>query len=114
MTIADAPNKIATQLPRTQRRSIGELLAPLEKIAATSPNLVANHEAHFESSGERYELPRYLFVGPRGGDTPIRIGIFAGIHGDEPEGSHAIVQFIKLLEAKPEFAAGYCLSFYPI
>jgi hypothetical protein len=114
MTIADAPIKNATQSPRRQRRSIGELLAPLDKIAATSPNLVANYEAHFESDGERYELPRYLFVGPRGGDTPIRVGIFAGIHGDEPEGAHALVQFIKLLEAKPELAAGYYLSFYPV
>jgi hypothetical protein len=114
MTIADAPIKIATQTPRVQRRSIGELLAPLDKIAATSPNLVANYEAHFESDGWRYDLPRYLFVGPRGGDTPIRIGIFAGVHGDEPEGIYAIVQFIKLLEAKPELAAGYYLSFYPI
>ena len=114
MTIADAPIKTATQKPRVQRRSLGELLAPLEKIAATSPNLVANYEAHFESDGERYELPRYLFVGPRGGDTPIRIVIYAGIHGDEPEGVHAVVQFIKLLEAKPELAAGYYLSFYPV
>ena len=114
MTIADSPIKIATQTPRNRRRSIGELLAPLDKIAATSPNLVANYEAHFESNGDRYELPRYLFVGPKGGDTPIRIGIFAGIHGDEPEGVHAIVQFIKLLEAKPELAAGYYLSFYPV
>ena len=97
-----------------QRRSIADLLAPLEKIAATSPNLVANHDAQFEVDGERYELPRYLFVGPRGGDTPIRVGIFAGIHGDEPEGVHALVQFIKLLEAQPELAAGYYLSFYPV
>jgi murein peptide amidase A len=114
MTIADAPIKTATQTPRAQRRSIGELLAPLDKITATSPNLVANYEAHFEIGGARYELPCYLFVGPNGGDTPIRIGIFAGIHGDEPEGVHAVVQFIKLLEAKPELAAGYYLSFYPV
>ncbi len=114
MTIADAPIKIATQTPRKRRRSIADLLAPLEKIAANSPNLVANHDAKFEVNGESYELPRYLFVGPRGGDTPIRVGIFAGIHGDEPEGVHALVQFIKLLEAKPELAAGYYLSFYPV
>ena len=87
---------------------------PLEKIAADSPNLVANHEARFEVNGESYEIPRYLFVGPRGGDTPIRLGIFAGIHGDEPEGVHALVQFIKLLESKPELAAGYYLSLYPV
>ena len=33
-----------------------------------------------------YELPRYLFIGPKGGDDTIRVGLFAGIHGDEPEG----------------------------
>ncbi|HEY4952031.1 MAG TPA: succinylglutamate desuccinylase/aspartoacylase family protein [Verrucomicrobiae bacterium] len=114
MTIADAPIKTATQTPRSHRRSISDLLAPLEKIAATSPNLVANHEARFEIGGEAYELPRYLFVGPKGGDTPIRIGIFAAIHGDEPEGAHALVQFLKLLEARPELATGYYLSIYPV
>jgi protein MpaA len=113
MTIA-APLKTIVKPARNQRRSISDLLAPLEKIAQNSPNLVANHDAKFEVNGENYELPRYLFVGPRGGDTPIRVGIFAGIHGDEPEGVHAIVQFIKLLEAKPELAAGYYLSFYPV
>ncbi|HEY3760354.1 MAG TPA: succinylglutamate desuccinylase/aspartoacylase family protein [Verrucomicrobiae bacterium] len=114
MTIADSPLKTAVQKPRKQRRSLSELLAPLEEIAAASPNLVANHEARFEAGGESYELPRYLFVGPRGGDTPIRVGIFGGIHGDEPEGVRAIVRFIKLLEANPEIAAGYYLSFYPV
>jgi hypothetical protein len=99
---------------RKTRRAIADLLAPLEKIAATSPNLVANHDAKFEVGGESYGLPRYLFVGPRGGDTPIRIGIFAGVHGDEPEGVHALVQFIQLLEARPELATGYYLSFYPV
>jgi protein MpaA len=114
MTIADAPIKPAPQMPRIHRRSISDLLVPLEHIAAHSPNLVANHDARFEVNGESYELPRYLFIGPRGGDTPIRIGIFAGIHGDEPEGVHALIQFIKLLETKPEIAAGYYLSFYPV
>jgi hypothetical protein len=113
MVIADAPIQTATQ-PRKPRRSMDELLAPLDKIATRSANLVANHEARFEADGKVYNLPRYLFVGPRGGDTPIRVGIFAGIHGDEPEGVHAIVQFIQLLEAKPELAAGYYLSFYPV
>jgi hypothetical protein len=114
MIIAETSTKYARQAPRQQRRSIADLLAPLEQIAAKSANLVANHDARFEMDGECYELPRYLFVGPRGGDTPIRVGIFAGIHGDEPEGVHALVQFIKLLEARPELAAGYYLSFYPV
>jgi hypothetical protein len=111
MIITESPAK---SVPRQTRRDLAELLAPLERIAANSPNLVANHDARFDVNGETYELPRYLFVGPRGGDTPIRIGIFAGIHGDEPEGVHALIQFIKLLEARPELATGYYLSIYPI
>ncbi|HVU26636.1 MAG TPA: succinylglutamate desuccinylase/aspartoacylase family protein [Verrucomicrobiae bacterium] len=114
MTITDTTPQITRQTTRARRRSLSDLLAPLEKIVTHSPNLVANHEARFEIGGETYELPRYLFVGPKGGDTPIRVGIFAGIHGDEPEGVHALIQFIKLLEAKPELAAGYYLSLYPI
>jgi hypothetical protein len=114
MTIADNPSRTIAKPPLARRRSIGALLASLDQITVHSSNLVANYEAKFDVDGETYELPRYLFVGPKGGDTPIRVGIFAGIHGDEPEGAHAIVQFIKLLEAKPELATGYYLSLYPV
>ena len=114
MTIADNPLKTARQTPHAHRRSIADLLLPLEKIALQSSNLVVNHDAQFKVGDETYELPRYLFVGPQGGDAPIHVGIFAGIHGDEPEGSHATIQFIKVLEANPELARGYYLSFYPV
>lgn len=114
MTINHYPPAIAAATSRRDRRSIADLLAPLEKIAANSVNLVANHDARFDVNGATHMLPRYLFVGPRGGDTPIRLGIFAAIHGDEPEGAHALVDFIKLLESKPELAAGYYLSIYPV
>ncbi|HSY42514.1 MAG TPA: succinylglutamate desuccinylase/aspartoacylase family protein, partial [Candidatus Acidoferrum sp.] len=114
MTIADVSIESARQKPRTSPRSLSDLLAPLEKLAAQSHNLVANHEAVFKVGGKNYELSRYLFVGPSGGDAPIHVGIFGGVHGDEPEGVHAIIQFIKLLEARPDLATGYCLSFYPV
>jgi murein peptide amidase A len=95
-------------------RSIAETLSSLERAAAGSANLVADHGTSFESAGQSYELPRYLFLGPSGGDEPIRLGIFAGIHGDEPEGVHALVQFLSLLERKPDWATGYCLMAYPV
>jgi predicted deacylase len=44
----------------------------------------------------------------------IRIGIFAGIHGDEPEGVHALIQFLSLMARQPELATGYCLFVYPL
>jgi protein MpaA len=99
---------------RRNRRFSIAISFPGRGTAGSTLNLVANHGAHFEVAGEFYEVPRYLFVGPGGGGSPIRLGLFAAIHGDEPEGAHALVQFAKLLEARPELAAGYCLSIYPV
>jgi murein peptide amidase A len=96
------------------RRSVAETLGPLERLAARSESLIANHGATFDCNGVNYELPRYLHIGPRGGAEPIRIGIFAGIHGDEPEGVHALVRFLTALEQQPQIAEGYCLFAYPV
>ncbi len=96
------------------RRSLARLLAKLDQVAGKSVRLVANRGATFKIAGETYELPRYCFVGPRGGDEPLRIGLFAGVHGDEPEGIHALVQFVSLVENQPELAAGFTLFVYPI
>lgn len=114
MTTVKPTNSPVAPPVRAVRRSIADVLAPLDQIAARSASLVANREARFSVNGEEYVLPRYLFVGPRGGDSPTRVGIFAGIHGDEPEGVHALIQFVRQLEAHPELAAGYYLSLYPI
>ncbi|MFO1475632.1 MAG: succinylglutamate desuccinylase/aspartoacylase family protein [Verrucomicrobiota bacterium] len=95
-------------------RSVSDALAPLDEIAAHSESLVVQPGAEFEVNGEPYVLPRYLFIGPQGGDVPIRIGLFAGIHGDEPEGTYALVRFLRLLAAHPEIAKGYSLSVYPV
>lgn len=100
--------------PVAARRSIADLLAPLDRLAAQSAHLVAKHDAKFSHGDEKYELPRYIFFGPKGGDDPIRIGIFAAIHGDEPAGAHALVDFLSLLESNPELATGYVLYTYPV
>jgi murein peptide amidase A len=102
------------EFDRSPRRSVADLLAPLDSVAVNSPNLIANHKANFEIAGQTYSLPRYLFIGPRGGDEPIRIGIFATLGGDEAEGAHALVRFLRLLDANAEAATGYCLFIYPV
>jgi hypothetical protein len=96
--------------PPTPARSLGQFAAPLEQIAAESPNLVSDHRRINDGSW----LFRYLFIGPKDGTVPTRIGIFAGIHGDRPEGSHSIIRFVRLLESHPELARGYALSLYPV
>jgi hypothetical protein len=105
----------AVSLPANQsKRSIAKLLEPLDQIAEKSPRFLSKSTGHFESDRRGYTLPHYVFLGPRGGDEPIRIGLFAGIHGDEPEGVQALVQFLRLLHLKPDWAAGYCLFVYPV
>jgi predicted deacylase len=97
-----------------RRRSVNDAIAPLEALAVSSTNLVASHELSFDLAGETYVLPRYIYLGPKGGDRPIRLGVFAGIHGDEPEGVRAAALFLKLLESVPEVARGYSITVYPI
>ena len=79
-----------------------------------SDTLFVKPVASVETARYRIRLPRYLFIGPKGGDDPIRIGIFAGIHGDEPAGAYAAVSLLQMLERQPEIAKGYWLYVYPV
>lgn len=96
------------------QRSIASLLAPLNQQLATSPNLIVKAGGNFQIGDQTYQLPRYVFIGPKGGAEPICLGLFAAIHGDEPAGAYALIRFLTLLEHKPELAAGYCLFVYPV
>ncbi len=95
------------------RRDLGRLLAPLDAMAQGSDRLFRKP---LGSSPEREcgVMPRYLLLGPRGGGDYLRLGIFATIHGDEPEGALAIVRLLSHLEQHPELAQGYALYFYPV
>lgn len=68
----------------------------------------------FLAPGGNCELPRIRLVGPYAGHDPIRLGIFAGIHGDEPAGVEALLQFAESLVRDPARMAGYDLVLYPL
>ena len=101
-----------TPTPRA-KRSIADLLAPLNQLAQTSPHVVAKPGA-FHLDETTCELPRYVFIGRKAGDEPLRVGLFAAIHGDEPEGAFALARYLTMLDGNPELAAGYCLFVYPV
>jgi murein peptide amidase A len=67
----------------------------------------------FMHDGHRHEIARIRFLGPPAGHDPVRIGIFAGIHGDEPAGTAALRLFLSSLRADPVRATGYELFAYP-
>ncbi|MEO6003328.1 MAG: M14 family zinc carboxypeptidase [Opitutus sp.] len=54
------------------------------------------------------------FRGPEAGHDKIQIGLFAGLHGDEPAGCAALVEFAATLAMDPQRAAGYDIVFYPV
>jgi len=97
-----------------QRRSIRSLIEPAEAVAKESNRIFSARLLEFETSGEYYSLPRYTFIGPRGGGDYLRIGMFAGIHGDEIAGAIGAVRLLEMLHGNPKIARGYELFIYPV
>jgi protein MpaA len=95
------------------RRSVEVVLAPLERLASESEWLKSQKLGVGEAGSHEPELVRYVLRGPLEAE-PIRIGIFAGIHGDEPEGVRALVHFVTIVEPLIEMLRGYELFIYPI
>jgi len=100
--------------PAKEPRSISDLLEPLVVRSRNSASLLHKPMARFEVGEKSYHLPRFLFLGPRGGAEPIRVGIFAAIHGDEPATASGLVRFVELLDQSPELARDFCLFIYPV
>lgn len=88
------------------------VLLPLRSL---EKKLYRSNLPGFEIQNHFYSIPRFLFVGPGNKGTEyIRLGIFAGIHGDEEAGVLAAVEFARQLVLNPEWAQGYEIFFYPI
>jgi protein MpaA len=97
--------------PLYERKALDRILSPLEDLAGRSQHLLRTPS---KDGASKPLLPRYLYLGERGGGDVIRLGIFAAIHGDEPEGALAVNRLVTLLERDPEIARGYALFLYPV
>lgn len=95
-------------------RERDSLLAPLERMARGATHLLAGHLPFRDVSGRSGRVPRYRFSGPGDVRSHLRVGIFAGIHGDEVSGIFAAVELIGRLMENPELARGYELFIYPV
>jgi len=95
-------------------RQVDSVLSYLDSVAESSRHLLSRAVKKFESHGQQYGIPRFLWSGPAGGGDTFRLGLFATLNGDEPEGALALTRLISALEAEPELAQGYALSLYPL
>ncbi|MFZ4773907.1 MAG: hypothetical protein ACOYM3_01000 [Terrimicrobiaceae bacterium] len=94
--------------------SIHALLAPFEELSADSNSLFTAHLGFQDRKGFPGMLPRFLFTGPGDRGSFLRVGIFAGVHGDEPSGVHAALELLRRLHEDPSPALGYELFVYPV
>jgi murein peptide amidase A len=98
--------------PIFERKAVDRILSQLDDTALRSQHLLQPNYGR-NGAGEA-PIPRYLYLGERGGGDPFRLGIFASIHGDEPEGALALNRLVHQLERDPEIARGYALFLYPV
>jgi murein peptide amidase A len=97
-----------------ERRSLRTLLRPLDELARGSKHLFAAHLNYGDSLTLVHGLPRYLFAGPGQQGSYLRVGLFAGVHGDEESGVIAAVELLERLHEDPERVRGYELFVYPV
>jgi protein MpaA len=99
--------------PRTSR-SIHDLLAPLVQLVAQSEVLRADSLGCWRSGDDLLFLPRFFFQRRKVHKPRIKVGIFAGIHGDEPGSVVGLIRLARALESYPEMGRNYQLWLYPL
>lgn len=97
-----------------ERPSIAALQRRVRELATGNPAVSLAIIGRLAVGGQGYEIPRLVLVGPAAGHDPIRIALFAGIHGDEPAGCTALLDLAADFSRQPHRAAGYELWIYPL
>lgn len=103
------------RFPDSSTRDNRDLYQPLMERSASDALWSLADAGEFECEGARYAIKRIRYSGPRQESVPRRrVGIFAGLHGDEPAGWEGSLHFLDRIIAMPDLARGYELWFYPV
>ena len=95
-------------------RSIKELLLPLFIQVGSSDTLRADSLGFWHSGEDRFWLPRFVFQRTNITKSRIKVGLFAGIHGDEPAGILGLLDLVRELDADPLAGKEFQLGLYPL
>ena len=104
----------STSVEPVYPHKLRRLYWPFLALTEVCREVVGTVAGSFESDAKRYTIPRFVFHGPATGLPPIRLGLFALLHGDEPAGALGLQRFLNELVDDPAPAAGYELSLYPL
>jgi protein MpaA len=106
---ATAPHAMSA----TTHRCCEQMLRPFWETVETGL-LESGSLGGFLAGGRGYELHRFTLRGEADGNTTVRLGLFATIHGDEPQGASALVELAKAARSRPELFRGYEIQLYPL
>ena len=95
-------------------RSIQPHLKAIEDMAKGSDRLFSAHLNYTDAKGNSHTIPRFLYAGPGDSSNYLRVGIFAGVHGDEVSGVLASLELIRRITKNPSLVQGYELFIFPV
>ncbi len=114
MSLNPHPSSLRPGAKLRERRKLEDLLGRLPKSSLSTGNLFYSPLPGFERCGRAYQIPKYVFIGPPGGESYVRLGLFGGIHGDEAAGAEALIELLASLSKDPQPASGFELFVYPV
>jgi protein MpaA len=112
--VKEAASLVLQSVTRNHRLSVKQLLLPMLTQVVYSKCLTADAIGNWEINGETHWLPRFTFQRTTIKKQRIKVGIFAGVHGDEPAGILGLMDFVRELDEDPEMGRGFELSLYPL
>jgi protein MpaA len=87
----------------------------LRQLATSAPQILSRRNSpSFHQGEEDFCVESFVFAGPESGGDRMRLGFFAGLHGDEPAGVYALIRFLWELCQQPDIATGYEIVAVPI
>jgi hypothetical protein len=100
------------QYPRSETRA-SKVLRSLDQLSQKRDHL---YSTRIRTGGHRTssQICRYVFEGDQLRGTPIRIGVFAGLRGDDSVGPGAVASFLEDLVALPQSGESLRIYAYPV
>ena len=110
----EASEEVARRVAAGESPGVKELLMPLMLQVASSPTLKADSAGFWEDGSAKLWLPRFMFQRTQVVKHRYKIGVFAGIHGDEPAGILGLMDFVRELDDHPELGKEFLIHIYPL
>ena len=103
---------VTSQYPRSETRA-AKVLRSLDQLSQKRDHL---YSTRILTGGHRTssQISRYVFEGDQLRGRPIRIGVFAGLRGDDSVGPGAVARFLEDLVALPQLGENLRIYSYPV